>query len=59
MEGENMKEVNFIDILMHVDGEEKGVNVANDRQFEEICKFMDEYYGLSEKKMVNKYEIWK
>jgi hypothetical protein len=51
-------EINFINILMYVNGEDKGVSVANDKQFSEIIKLMDEYYGLDEQKILNKYEIW-
>ena len=56
---DQIDDINFISILMYVDGEDKGVNVANDRQFGEICKLMDEYYGINEKKILNKYEVWK
>ncbi|CAI2387291.1 unnamed protein product [Moneuplotes crassus] len=51
--------INFMNILMYINGEDQGVNIANDQQFQEICKLMDEYYGLSERKILNKYEIWK
>ena len=52
-------DINFISILMHVNGEDQGVNVANDKQFYEICNLMNEYYGINEGKILNKYEIWK
>ena len=44
---------------MNVDGKENGFSIANDQQFEEICKLMDEYYGINQKKILNKYEVWK
>jgi hypothetical protein len=59
VEQDKMDEINFINILMYVKGEDKGVSVANDKQFSEIIKLMDEYYGLDEQKILNKYDIWK
>lgn len=56
---DQIDDINFINILMHIDGEENGVSIANDHQFDEICKLMDEYYGLNESKILNKYEVWK
>ena len=56
---EEIDGINFISILMYVDGEDNGLNIANDQQFEEICKLMTEYYGFNEKKYLNKYEVWK
>lgn len=59
LDQDKIDDISFINILMHVDGEDKGVSIANDKQFSEICKLMDEYYGLNEKKILNKYEVWK
>jgi len=59
LDEEQMEDINFIDILMHVDGQANGVSIANDTQFNEICKLMEEYYGISEKKTINKYEVWR
>ena len=56
---EEIDDINFISILMHVNGEDNELNIANDQQFEEICKLMNEYYGLNETKFLNKYEVWK
>lgn len=33
---EQIDDINFISILMYVDGEENGLSIANDRQFQEI-----------------------
>lgn len=44
---------------MHANGEDQDFSIANDKQFHEICNLMDEYYGLNENKILNKYEIWK
>lgn len=51
--------INFISILMNVNGDKDEFSIANDEQFSEICKLMDEYYGLNEKKILNKYEVWR
>lgn len=59
LDQDKIDDISFINILMYVDGEDKGVSIANDKQFDEICKLMDEYYGLNEKKILNKYEVWK
>ncbi|CAI2387378.1 unnamed protein product [Moneuplotes crassus] len=59
LDEDKIDDINFMNILMYINGEEKGINVANDAQFQEICNLMDEYYGLSERKILNKYEIWK
>ena len=56
---DQIDDINFIRILMYVDGEDNGMNIANDEQFKEIYQLMDEYYGISGDKVLNKYEVWK
>lgn len=33
---DKIDDINFMNILMYINGEEKGVNIANDQQFQEI-----------------------
>lgn len=58
LDQDEIDNINFMSILMYVNGEDNGVRVANDEQFEEICKLMNEYYGVNQN-VLNKYEVWK